>query len=650
MEPTASAAIGAVVKTAGYAKTASEFWKRLQPTLRNKIRVKVEKHFKSFSNYLNITDKKASTVQLICSRSINSNLDDVYIPCNFKIVGGTDAPVKDNDLISDIRDGKRVVVRGNGGSGKTLFMKKLWKSVYQEPNGKIPVFIELRKFNDMDTVDILTLIRYTLSAGSDLSLDLFHELASDGSFLLIFDGFDEVSVEKRTAVERQLIEFEHNYKKCSIIISSRPNETFIGWKAFHIFDVVPFNRQQTLTLIDKTPVDKSWRSRFKGHLTQKFFDKHEEFLSSPLLALMMFVTYKQKGDISDNLIEFYDNAFHALYSEHDAIKEAYKRPHCLSINEFRLVFSTFCMFTYYKEKFELREADIREFIQKSLDHVNLTRDGETKIHCSVEDILHEVLDAVNLMRKDGISYLFIHRSFQEFFAAYWVMVVDSKRTEKLLEDLALRPGDNVLNLAYQMNKVKVEESYVLPFHERLIKAEAIFPKAPNNENRWPYVEGYDLVLSWRLVFQNKDGKDIPRLIPRWKHGEAGLYYANMDNLIFQGRLQKKFTACLKEQFANARPSRFAREFSKPKYHRYKISMRLKNGEILALMHKPESETPEDITQAFITEDKKYRDKLETALGAVNDMLQDLNTTINSHVAGIKDGHSLSEKNLDDMFF
>ena len=649
MEPTASAAIGAVVKTAGYAKTANAFWKRLQPTLRAKIKVKVEKHFRSFSDYLNATDAKTSTVQLICSRSINSQLDDVYIPCNFKIVGGAKNTTADNDLISDIRDGKRMVVRGNGGSGKTLFMKKLWKTVYNEPNGKIPVFIELRKFNEMKDVDILTLLRYTLSAGSDLTLELFHELANDGSFLLIFDGFDEVSVEKRLAVERQLIEFEHNYKKCSIIVSSRPNETFIGWKAFHIYDVVPFNRKQVLELIDKTPIDKSWRSRFKTHLTQKFFDKHEEFLCSPLLALMMFVTFKQKGDISDNLIEFYDNAFHALYSEHDAIKEAYKRPHCLSINEFRLVFSTFCMFTYYKEKFELREADIREFIQKSLDHVNLTRDGGAKIDCSIEDILHEFTDAVNLMRKDGISYLFVHRSFQEFFAAYWVMVVDSKRTERLLEDLALRPGDNVLGLAYQMNKVKVEESYVLPMHERLLGAGAIFKSKPSGV-RWPYVEGYDLVLSWRLVFQDKDGKKIPKLIPRWKHGQAGLYYANMDNLIFEGRLQDKFTKCLREQFEAARPSRFARDCASKDCNRYKLSFRLDGGEIIALMHKPGNGAPENVTQSYLTEDDKYRAKIEAAFETINIMLHDLNKTVNAHVNAIKDGHTKSEKNLDDMFF
>lgn len=644
--------VGTVLKTAGYLRTAKDFWERLQPTLKSKIRVKIEKHFVDFENYLDRTNSKTSTVQLICSRSVNSDLDDVYVPCQFHIKDADESGIDDQSLISDIRDGKRVVVRGDGGSGKTLFMKKLWKSIYQEPKGKIPVFIELRKFNEMENVDILTLIRYTLSAGKEMKLDLFREMATDGAFMLIFDGFDEVSIEKRDAVERQVLEFEQYFKKCSIVISSRPNETFVGWKAFHIYDVNPFTRTQTLDLVGKTPLPRELTNRFKSMITAKFYKRYEEFLSSPLLALMMLVTFKQKADIADNIIDFYDNAFHALYSEHDAIKESYKRPHCLSINEFRVVFSTFCMFTYYQEKFELREAEIRHYIEKSIKHVNLTKDGDDKICCTVDEFMHEVIDAVNLIKKDGMSYLFIHRSFQEFFAAYWVINVDFTRTEKILEDFAMRSSDNVLSLAYQMNKAKVDQAYIIPFYDRLMTAEMIYKIKPSAK-KWAYIEGYALKPIWRVIkVQKPDTEDtfIPVLYPTWDNGEVGKYYSNLDALVFNGALTKTFMSCMTDSLSASRPTRLIKDNPKNVPYGTKLSARVEGGEITLFLHDPKTKQQSDVTQSYLLDDPKYRKRLETALDQIDAMLHELNKIVNLHIVKSKEGHSKSEKSLDDMFF
>ena len=68
------------------------------------------------------------------------------------------------------------------------------------------------------------------------------------------------------------------------------------------------------------------------------------------------------------------------------------------------------------------------------------------------------------------------------------------------------------------------------------------------------------------------------------------------------------------------------------------------------MHKPGNGAPENVTQSYLSEDAKYTAKIEAAFETINAMLHDLNKTVNAHVNAIKDGHSKSEKNLDDMFF
>ena len=635
---------------------AKKFWDRLKPSVKAKIWLKLEKQFTSFSDYLDSTYNRASKVQLICSRNINSEIDDIYVSSFFTRKDSTDKPVSDNDLISDIRDGKRVVVRGNGGSGKTLFLKRLWLDVFQEPEGKIPVLIELRKFNQFSDIDIISLIRHTLSTGKSVSEDLFKEMATDGYFFLVFDGFDEIAVERRDEVESQILEFERLYRNCNVIVSSRPNESFVGWQVFETYDVVPFNRKQTLELIKKVPLEEGLIKRFSGLITDKFFNKYEEFLSSPLLALMMLVTFKRKGDISDisdNIVEFYDNAFHALYSEHDAIKEQFRRPHCLKINDFRLVFSTFCMFSYYKEKFDFKEAEIREYIQKSIDHVNLTKDPRDKIKCSVDDFLHEILDAVNLMRKDGMIYCFIHRSFQEYFTAYWMIYVDSSRTEELLKELCLRPQDTVLNLGYQMNKSKIDQNYVLPFYDRFLAENKIFKSKPSKKPRWLYAQGYEFKAIWQLVSQKKgpENNTIPNLIPGWENGEVGIYYTNLDSVIFKRKLRKTFFPTVYGALKKARPSWLIKEYYSEKTFRplYLEAGLTDAGICLTLLDKDKT-VIEDLTEKYMEADSKYRPKIEAVFDEIEVMLHDFNKTVNAHISSIRQGHAASEKSLDDIFF
>ncbi len=635
---------------------AKKFWDRLKPTVKAKVWLKLEKQFTDFSGYLGSTYNRASNVQLICSRNINSNIDDIYVSSFFTKKDSQDKPITDNDLISDIRDGKRVVVRGNGGSGKTLFLKRLWLDVFHEPKGKIPVLIELRKFNQFSDIDIMSLIRHTLSTNKSISEDLFKEMAADGYFFLVFDGFDEIAVERRDRVEAQILEFERLYRKCNVIVSSRPNENFVGWQVFDTYDVVPFKRQQTLDLISKAPLDPGLIKRFSKLITDKFFNKYEEFLSSPLLALMMLVTFKRKGDISDisdNIVEFYDNAFHALYSEHDAIKEQFRRPHCLKINDFRLVFSTFCMFSYYKEKFDFKEAEIREYVQKSIDHVNLTKDPKDKIKCSVDDFLHEVLDAVNLMRKDGMLFCFIHRSFQEYFTAYWLIYIDSTRTEALLKELCLRPQDTVLNLGYQMNKIKIDQSYVLPFYDRFIAEQKIFKSKPADKPRWLYVEGYDFIAKWQLVSQKKptDDKPIPNLVPGWENGQVGIYYTNLDSIVFKRTLRKKFFPTIYGALKAARPSWLIKDYySEKEFKTCFLKASIQAGEIRVEIFDTHNNRIEDVTQKYLTDNPKYRAKIESAFDQIETLLHGFNKTVNAHIASIRDGHVASEKSLDDIFF
>ena len=97
---------------------------------------------------------------------------------------------------------------------------------------------------------------------------------------------------------------------------------------------------------------------------EELFVSHAEFLEIPLLCVVMLLTYSDAGRISRKKHEFYEDAFDALWSKHDARKQAgYEREKYsgLDKNEFMRLLSAFCASSYITEQFSMREVDSLSF-------------------------------------------------------------------------------------------------------------------------------------------------------------------------------------------------------------------------------------------------------------------------------------------------
>lgn len=83
---------------------------------------------------------------------------------------------------------------------------------------------------------------------------------------------------------------------------------------------------------------------------------------------MMLMTFNENATIPSKLTEFYKSAFQTLLTWHDATKDSFERDRTLYVDEFRKVFSTFCLITYYDQNFEFDEPQFRNYIRKALDN------------------------------------------------------------------------------------------------------------------------------------------------------------------------------------------------------------------------------------------------------------------------------------------
>ncbi len=444
------------------AKVLKKFWDLVGPSISKKLGEEYEKHKVLIGKHLMNSYNKNSSVKLLSSKTVPVPLHSVYVNNRFVCKDRKEKPIDDLTLIEDIRQSGRVIVRGNGGSGKTFFLKYFWNRVFEDPRGTVPVYLELRKFNDFNTQNLESFIKHTLTSGGALSESAYQSILNSGSAVIILDGYDELLKANRTDVERQILAFEEKYGACPMVVSSRSNSTFLSWTNFTIFDVVGFNLEQVKELVKKSNVPESTRKKFLSGLNEDFYEEHKTFLEIPLLALMMLLTFQDPKTIPDNLDSFYTAVFMTLFQNHDILKETFTRPKCLKLIELQRFFAVFCFLTYTREVYEFNKIELLNELKNTKNFLNKNLEFDTPIDAEIEDILHDLEESMNLLFLDGNTYLFVHRSFQEYFTAYFIIKMEDVKTKALLYKFSERYFDSVLKICHQMKPSAVISKFVVP--------------------------------------------------------------------------------------------------------------------------------------------------------------------------------------------
>lgn len=404
------------------------------------LEIKRIEFIEDFSDYCNYMLAKNSCIRTLYSKNKPVILSDIYITTKFN---DQHRVYIDSEIIRKFSKGKRIVIKGNGGSGKTIFLKHLWVSRFEKPSGKIPIFIELRRLNNIQSLDIVTFCRSEMQADASFGPGVFEKLCAAGKFEFIFDGFDEVNKSRRKSVERQILDLAEKYEKCCILVSGREDDRFSSWGPFEIYTVEPLSLEDTTKLISKIKFDNNVKRKFLKSLTVEFYNTHRSFLSSPLLSTMMLLIFYETAIIPEKITAFYDSAFQTLLTWHDATKDSFERDRSLSVDDFRVVFSTFCLITYYEYALDFDEIQLRRYAKKAIDYHNVAVD--------IDDAITDMCESANLIQKDGLKFVFVHRSFQEYFAAECAMRVISGKAGDLLSAFAKRPRDNVFSMCYEIH-------------------------------------------------------------------------------------------------------------------------------------------------------------------------------------------------------
>lgn len=409
------------------------------------------------NNYLINSFSRYETIKTLLYRDRPVDLKDHYVPTDFKL--GNDDHISGTDVFEYFKTNKRNVVIGTAGSGKSVLLRRLFIDIIENNKGYVPILLELRLLITPErNHSIITYIHKTFAdMGEGFTENQLNIIFKEGNITLFLDGFDEIDFDHKVEYEREILEISHKFPNILIVIASRPDDCFSSWGDYHTYRALPLNKDQSIDMISRIEYDTTVKNKFIQELNEGLYEKHTDFLSNPLLLTMMLLTYEQLAEIPEKIHIFYEQAFDTLYHKHDALKELYKRKSYsgLPIDDFKKIFSAFCMVTYSDRKISFSYNEIIDYIKKSIEIEGF--------NIQTSQFFNDLIKSVCIIQKDGIIYTFSHRSFQEYFAAHYISNTQSINIRKILDKMSTTHiSDNIIQMLFELNKEKVETNWVIP--------------------------------------------------------------------------------------------------------------------------------------------------------------------------------------------
>ena len=380
---------------------------------------------------------------------------------------------RSNIMLDDL--GRRFCVfSGIGGMGKSMLLLKflLDEAENYKPGGRVPIMVTLRTYRPDEKSLEMLLATELKRFDSTLQLSDLYYLLDSGRAVCLLDGFDEVNKDFIHDFQDELDAIKDGRPNTFFIMSSRDIPEIRTLNHYFEYDLQNLSTDQACELISKLDpmrVDDELKKDFITKLKKDAFhfnrDEKRNFVGNPLFLSLMIRTYDMINDIPPQRYIFYEKTYIAMASEYDAKTKRMTRPFFTKLNEktFQKYFAEFCALTYSDSQYEFDRDLMLDYFYQVVEDNRLNIDPEL--------FIKDVTEKLCLIYKDGSVYEFIHRSFQEYFAAFYYLSMLSTDKDAVIETLKYLDEkikkDETLSMMYGMDEKSMEKYVILPFLEEM---------------------------------------------------------------------------------------------------------------------------------------------------------------------------------------
>lgn len=347
------------------------------------------------------------------------------------------------------------MVLGSGGTGKSMLVRHLFLNAI-DTGYAIPILVNLRKYKGpvKNEFSIINLIYNSMKTFNiQMDREQFIYSLNSGKYLVLYDGLDEIKDVYREDGAKEIEEIYMKYPDNKYVITSRKvieqsthsntgyfGKSFTVLKSFYFFNIAPLNINNACLLVTKisNPEDIQKTEKFKRIIREKLWKEHKDFLSTPLLLSIMYITFLDRLDdmLMNNLSDYYTNVFDALYSKHELSKSegTELRLLCekLGYAKFKTLFSYICFHSFFNQQYEFTTDELLSLIKRGILKLNYSE--YLSVDCAT-DFIQDLTNRVCLLVQEGYVFTFLHRSVQSYFAAFYTTTLSDKDQEKLINEI-----------------------------------------------------------------------------------------------------------------------------------------------------------------------------------------------------------------------
>lgn len=428
-----------------------------------------------WEEYLKTLKKEFTKVKIYYDPDREYPFNEIYVPSSISTLDPYGIRTEyDTEYRIDLPTVKKiaeysnsVVISGAGGMGKTMLLRHLLLDALDNDVDHLPIFVSVRNFTDKHKTFMEFVYEQCVQYYPQLELEELLFAFTSQRCILFLDGFDEIPFEYLHSFVQLYNRFVRTDLGNIIIMSSRPVGGGLPNHFTRIF-ILPFSFSQSCNLVDKlTSIQHNTvlRDKFINELKTKLFNSHKDFAENPLLLTLMLRIYEQNASIPNEKFEFYYNAYEVLSHKHDALKEdgGFSRKYKTGLNptDFANCFKEFCTYSLLRDgKISFSESEMLEYF----DMIKIKK--ENKWDFELKDFIYDATASTGLMYLQGNRYIFIHRSIQEFFCAWFL----SKQEDSVLYNIAMQLQTHGKGLVWETLELlderihyKMEKYVYLPY-------------------------------------------------------------------------------------------------------------------------------------------------------------------------------------------
>lgn len=387
------------------------------------------------------------------------NLKSFYYPS--KIIIDNESVIVNS--LKKIPNSSNCIIQGIVGQGKSIFMRYLCSQEIKIGE-TVPIFLECRKIEDNETLQD-NIFQVLKSYGFNITSELFDFLCNSGKITLMIDGFDELSLSKTPNIISELESLSILYPHLKIIVSSRPDSGIERSAYFRIYKLAKLDRKDLPKILNKL-VDDNSKVKNIVEVVLKSSTDIGSLLTTPLMVSLLVIVYKAEQKIPEQFSDFYETLFLTLLYRHDKSKPGYVRPRKSNLNERKLqkVFEAFCFISSQEHKVTMTDDEINSYIEKAFSYV--------QVENNTNNVIHDIVKITNLVVEEGYKYHFIHKSIQEFHAAYFIKDRNDETARNFYKYVmnSYENWSQEIEFLSQIDKYRYLKYLYIPSHNEVFKA------------------------------------------------------------------------------------------------------------------------------------------------------------------------------------